>query len=535
MRKLFNRLTQFIIKEFKNFWILSSIVLLIIGLIYNQQVSVKRSNELIQDVAVNISNNVDGLIEDLFQEVYTLPIYGNKIPSCKSGLFTNLEHVTANNTKISGLIISDKNHELICSTLPENETLIAKTMHARTIEGPFKLSLFDQPVYLIQQKMGNYYIGIIIFSSLLENALKPSKKIISSVALHDQFDNKNLVRIEPQDNLNGWRFSKDLQRLSPASTESMFAIDPLQTIDGVAVVVFENPTIVQARLWFSQGILLLLFLLCSYLLYSLAKSMLTKRYSLHGALKAALKNKEFFPVYQPLFDVELGAFSGVEVLLRWQDNQDEIIMPDFFIEEAETTGLIVPITLQIIEIAFQECKDIFRKYPNFHLGFNLSADHFTDPTFFKAYEILVKRYTIAPHQVLFEITERDLMDKNDAIFSDKMTELRTAGYSLAVDDYGTGHASISYLQHFPFNYLKIDKLFVQAIGTKAITESLNDAIIQMGKSLNLYIIAEGVETAEQVQYLTENGVRFLQGWYFSKALSVAKLRVLLKEKNNVTL
>ena len=113
-----------------------------------------------------------------------------------------------------------------------------------------------------------------------------------------------------------------------------------------------------------------------------------------------------------------------------------------------------------------------------------------------------------------------------------MHELRQEHFSLAIDDYGTGHASISYLQNFPFNYLKIDKLFIHAIGTNAITESLNDAIIQMAKGLNLTIIAEGVETQEQVEYLVKNGVFYLQGWYFSKAVSIDKIKELIEEKNN---
>lgn len=206
-------------------------------------------------------------------------------------------------------------------------------------------------------------------------------------------------------------------------------------------------------------------------------------------------------------------------------------MPDTFINEAETSGLIVPITLQIIEIAFQEFDMILRTRDYFHLGFNLSAAHFISAYFFNDFYALVEKYTINPKQLLLEVTERDLIDKNDLLFNERMQELRDKGYSLAIDDYGTGHASISYLQHFPFNYLKIDKLFVQAIGTKAITESLNEAIIHMAKTLDLIIIAEGVETEEQVKYLSKNGVRLLQGWYFSKALPIEELEALLQENN----
>ncbi len=100
-----------------------------------------------------------------------------------------------------------------------------------------------------------------------------------------------------------------------------------------------------------------------------------------------------------------------------------------------------------------------------------------------------------------------------------MHDLRIRGYSLAIDDFGTGHASIQYLQHFPFNYLKIDKIFIQAIGTGAITETLNQAIIHLAHHMELNIIAEGVETEEQLQFLLKNRINFMQGWYFAKALS----------------
>ena len=246
----------------------------------------------------------------------------------------------------------------------------------------------------------------------------------------------------------------------------------------------------------------------------------------------ALKNKQFYPVYQPIFDRNQNNFCGVELLLRWEDHDGNIIMPDSFIEEAESSGLIVPITLEMIETAFQEFTTILTERPLFHLAINLSVVHFKNYSFFPALEKLRKQYQIQTQQLLFEITERDLLDKNDQLFLNKMNELRASGFSLAIDDYGTGHASIGYLQNFPFNYLKIDKLFIHAIGTKAITESLNDAIIQMAKGLNLIIIAEGVETKEQVDYLAENEVRYLQGWYFSKAVSVDKIKQLIQGMHN---
>lgn len=528
MSKVIHILSLFIYKKFKIIWILFTIGILIPSLFINWNLNEKRAYNDLKEIAINLSNNMDGFIEDLFQEIYALPVYGKNFVDCKSDLYPFLEHITLNNPKVSGVIISDSQHKLFCSTLPNNKGFISTTVHTRTILGPYELPLFDQPVYLIQQKMGNYHIGIYIVASVIKNELKTEKDITTSIALYSVAEKKTILRIELSDDNRNWVLTKNMEAQTPENPAGLFAIEKLQSINDISIVVFENSKTILYNLWFSQIIIILIILISSFVLYALIQNMMSKRYSLQGALKLAIKNEEFYPVYQPLFDCKAGRFSGVEILLRWEDKDSQIIMPDFFIVEAEVTGLIVPITLQIIEIALKESKPLLEKQPYFHLAFNISALHFTNPEFFNGFNKLIKEYHVSPHQVIFEITERELLDKNDKIFIDKMRELRKTGFSLAVDDYGTGHASISYLQHFPFNYLKIDKVFVQAIGTNAITESLNDAIIQMAKGLNLIIIAEGVETKDQAIYLSDNGVHLQQGWYYSKALSIGELTILLK-------
>ena len=534
-------ITDVIYKNFKLVWLALTIILLLVSLDLNWHASMTRSSEKNSKVAKNRTNRIEGFIEDLFQDVYSLPVYGKELAGCQSGLSGLLGHITINNPHISGLIISDSQYHLICSTLPKNETFLSASTSSRTILGPYNSVNFDQPIYLIQQRMGNYYIGMIIISSLLKQMLEPKDKMVSSIALYNQFEKKNIIRIERNENSQSWEYSSNQPSPSSIDPEFMPAVEKLQAMNGVVLISFENETTVMRYLWYSQVIVFLLVLLASTLLYYILKNLITKHYSLRTAMKMALKHGNFYPVYQPVFDIKTDSFCGAEVLLRWEDNQDEIIMPDFFIEEAETTGLIVPISIQIINIAFKETQHILKQHPEFHLAFNLSALHFISPTFFNEFYRLVDQYSISSHQIILEITERDLLNKNDNMLITKMEELRCFGYSIAVDDYGTGHASISYLQHFPFNYLKIDKIFIQAIGTKAITESLNDAIIRMAKGLQLIIIAEGVETKEQEQYLTENDVRYLQGWYFSKAVAVDKLASMLtsdiqgtirKENNN---
>lgn len=528
MTKLIKKISLIIFKKFKLLWIVLTIILFFSALYVNWNLSINRSKNELSNLASTISNNVDGFVEDLFQEVYTLPVYGKNLTDCKSGLYPYLQHILMNTPDIAALSINDNKHQFVCSTLPENEAIISSTVRGRTIMGPFQVSVFDQPVFLIQQKMGNYHIGIYVFTSTLQSVLNTTEKSIGSIALYNNFEQRNLIRVERNKNNHRWVLSDETDEYTLSNSDLIYAIQKSQSIHDIGIVVFENKRTLLYKLWLSEFLAAFFILFSSFILYFFFRKMLTKRYSLQGALKAAVKNNEFYPEYQPLYHCEKGVFSGVEVLVRWRDSENQLIMPDFFISEAETSGLILPITLQIVEISLRETQLLLKKHPDFHLAFNLSALHFTEPLFFDKFNQLIKQFSIPPHQILLEITERELLDKNNSIFIGTMQKLRSQGYSLAVDDYGTGHASISYLQHFPFDYLKIDKIFVQAIGTNAITESLNDAIIQMAKGLNLIIIAEGVETEEQVTYLSNNGVQLLQGWYFSKAIPIEKLLTLLQ-------
>jgi sensor c-di-GMP phosphodiesterase-like protein len=283
------------------------------------------------------------------------------------------------------------------------------------------------------------------------------------------------------------------------------------------------------QLGFDQSLLTVLLLVVSSCIFFIINRWLNKHYSLIKALKLALKKHEFFPVYQPIYNKNLEKYIGVEVLSRWQVSPDEIIMPDFFIKEAEIHGLIIPLTIYIMDRSFKEMHSVLKDRANFYLSFNISSLHFKSNTFFAVFYGLIEKYSINPKQIILELTERELLNKDDQLLIKKMTELRAAGYSLAIDDYGTGHASISYLNNFPFNYLKIDKLFIHAIGTKAITESLNEAIIIMAKTIELTVIAEGVETEEQMHYLYERGVFLMQGWLYAKGLPKNELIAFLHE------
>ena len=265
---------------------------------------------------------------------------------------------------------------------------------------------------------------------------------------------------------------------------------------------------------------LIIALLIGIVFYRLA----LKQLSLKKALRRALKTKEFTLFYQPLIESNNETIQGVEVLIRWKpESEDEIIMPDAFIETAEKTGLIIPLTHWIVEQSINECQDILKSIPAFHLGINLTVAHFYDDKLMTLTLALCEKHDISPSQIMFELTERELITDNQTICN-IMHKIRQSGIKLAIDDFGTGYSSLGYLRHFPFTHLKIDKLFTSAIGTGAITESISLSIIELARKLNYKMIAEGVETQEQVNYLIDKKVELLQGWYYSKAMPIEDLK-----------
>lgn len=160
---------------------------------------------------------------------------------------------------------------------------------------------------------------------------------------------------------------------------------------------------------------------------------------------------------------------------------------------------------------------------SFHIAINLSPCHFESDKILSTSSRVFGSSAIMPEQIIYEITERGLIREDNGVARSVMTRLRERKSAIALDDFGTGYSSLSYVSSFPLDYLKIDKLFVDAIGTDSLMAGLVESIIDMAKRLNLRTIAEGVERAEQVEYLRDKGVDYVQGWYYSKALTAAEL------------
>ena len=264
-------------------------------------------------------------------------------------------------------------------------------------------------------------------------------------------------------------------------------------------------------LWSVAGLLL------AALLGWLVALLLRRDQSLARALEQALRRDEFELDYQPLVDLASGRCVGAEALLRWRRADGQRVRPDLFIPQAEDSGQITAITRWVIRQVLQEQGELLRQHPQLYISVNLAAADLVEARFPAEAQAALQAAGVPPAQLVYEVTERGLVDPQRAVAV--LEPLRQAGHRIAIDDFGTGYSSLSYLQQLPVDVLKIDKSFVDALGTEAASSPVAPHIIAMARALGLKVIAEGVEQAEQARLLAELGAQIGQGWLFAKPLS----------------
>ena len=265
-----------------------------------------------------------------------------------------------------------------------------------------------------------------------------------------------------------------------------------------------------------QLMLLPIGALIAALIFGIVVWSLRRRLSPKADLEIAIRNREFLVHYQPIVELKTGRCIGGEALVRWRRPDGSLVRPDLFIPLAEETGLIVPITDQVIEIVVAELKVHFLTHRALHVTINISAADIETGRILSTVSRALERTGIEPQQIWLEATERGFMDINSARAT--ITRARQLGHPVAIDDFGTGYSSLQYLQGLPLDALKIDKSFVDTIGKNTATSAVISHIISMAKALNLQIIAEGVETDVQASFLRAHQVEFGQGWLFSRPL-----------------
>jgi len=241
---------------------------------------------------------------------------------------------------------------------------------------------------------------------------------------------------------------------------------------------------------------------------------------LEDALKKAIRNEEFYLMFQPQYKTDGKELRGFEVLLRLHSSKLGSISPAIFIPEAEKSGLIKEIGDWVVRSSIQKFNKLKNNFKQkVILSINISAVQLTDPQFLDQIEDIIKTEKPEGFEIEFEITESHFISDQEQVI-DVLYRLKDLGIGIALDDFGTGYASLSYLQHIPLDILKIDKSFIDLISHNSTREKMMVApLIEMSHQWGVKVIAEGVETVEQLHYLEDHNCDYVQGFLFNKPLS----------------
>lgn len=252
-----------------------------------------------------------------------------------------------------------------------------------------------------------------------------------------------------------------------------------------------------------------------------------ERQALEASLHRALERREFVLYYQPKVDLETGAMIGAEALLRWQHPVHGLFEPERFVPVAEDSGLIVPIGRWVLREACRQAREWQdRGLSPVPVAVNISTVEFRSKNFLQHLRRILEETRLAPSLLELEVTESVLMEATGET-ARMLAEIKAMGIGLTVDDFGTGYSSLSYLLQFPIDALKVDRSFVREIRRVRDGSPIITAVISMGKSLNHRVIAEGVETLEQLAFLKQQRCEEGQGFHFSPPLEAGRFAALL--------
>lgn len=251
---------------------------------------------------------------------------------------------------------------------------------------------------------------------------------------------------------------------------------------------------------------------------------------LEAEIRKGIEAREFVNFYQPIVNFCTGEIVGAEALVRWQHPQKGLLGPMGFIPICELSGLIMPIDRLVFKTALEHLQFFMsHDVQEIYISSNFSTRHFMLMELYDLMSCLIENTKIDPKKITIEVTERLLLQQSDVVLNN-IEALSRLGVRLAIDDFGTGYASLSYLKKYPFNVIKIDRSYTREIGRKKNDEMLIVAMINMVKSLGKQVIAEGVETQEQINFLRAHGCDYGQGFIFSQPLSFDTFFEKLKTK-----
>jgi len=258
-------------------------------------------------------------------------------------------------------------------------------------------------------------------------------------------------------------------------------------------------------------------------------------YNLEVEIREGLEQGEFIPYFQPIVDLATDKIVGFEALARWNSTKRGLVMPDDFIPQAEESGLIGDIDLQILAKAARQLKiwQTQLSMPALYVSSNFDCSQFFDKSMPGFVASLLKLIKLEPSCLILELTERGLLEDEKSV-QQNMQALKQIGVKLALDDFGTGYSSLSYLHRYPIDILKIDRSFIYNIEQNSSHKAIVNTIVSLAKNLNMKVIAEGIESNVEANYLRTLKASFGQGFYYSCPVTAQDAKNLLLQQQNIT-
>ncbi|HHN8543635.1 EAL domain-containing protein [Citrobacter cronae] len=495
--------------------IFAAICLFVIGVfILNMQLWYSSSQEALGG-ARYAAKNMDNILNEAFQATGTAKRIAEKKCDLESQYQLGTE--AALRPHLRTLIII-RQGKVWCTSLPGNRILLKQIPvipDTNLLLAPAQNTVNEIPVLLYQTHFQTSSIIITISGVHIRGALNvPIKGLSYSLRVGDKV-------------LGSSAEVKVIKANAPQSGQVDSAKYPFS-------IIFDQPPLFSLKRLVTNGLGILIFILLisAAVAYAIDKY-LNKNDTPEETLRRAIDKGEIVPFYQPIVNGRDGTLRGVEVLARWKHPRAGYISPASFIPVAEKSGLIVPLTQNLMKQVSANMNSIASKLPSgFHVGINFSASHITSPTFVE--ECLRYRGSFSRDDLnlVIEVTEREPLHVDDDLVQ-RLNTLHENGFVIALDDFGTGYSGLSYLHDLHIDYIKIDQSFVGRVNDLPDSTRILDCVLDLARKLSLSIVAEGVETKAQLDYLNKNNIVFLQGYYFYKPITFTEFILILLSKPKV--
>lgn len=495
--------------------IFAAICLFVIGVfILNMQLWYSSSQEALGG-ARYAAKNMDNILNEAFQATGTAKRIAEKKCDLESQYQLGTE--AALRPHLRTLIII-RQGKVWCTSLPGNRILLKQIPvipDTNLLLAPAQNTVNEIPVLLYQTHFQTSSIIITISGVHIRGALNvPIKGLSYSLRVGDKV-------------LGSSAEVKVIKANARQSGQVDSAKYPFS-------IIFDQPPLFSLKRLVTNGLGILIFILLisAAVAYAIDKY-LNKNDTPEETLRRAIDKGEIVPFYQPIVNGRDGTLRGVEVLARWKHPRAGYISPASFIPVAEKSGLIVPLTQNLMKQVSANMNAIASKLPSgFHVGINFSASHITSPAFVE--ECLRYRGSFSRDDLnlVIEVTEREPLHVDDDLVQ-RLNTLHENGFVIALDDFGTGYSGLSYLHDLHIDYIKIDQSFVGRVNDLPDSTRILDCVLDLARKLSLSIVAEGVETKAQLDYLNKNNIVFLQGYYFYKPVTFTEFILILLSKPKV--